>query len=325
MDYKENAFAEPRPQSTIKLALAPYNLPPPPSPRKIHKVNSVSELVNKFQGEAAKHAVKPLGESNRGGRPAKPAPKIPYKEAHKEGVYIKQDQPIQIKQNHTQKQDIQSKHASSKPAPKTPSQRQLQSPDLRLLHDSLLEQYASKHMELMEHQRAVERVKFEMLELLTQIEECKRNQHLISNSANTDIYRQVHSETSTELNRITSPREEFDLIPAINTLTRRASNMILNGPKVVDLKSRASAIFTPLNSGPPEIFDKTSKFFSEVVTTLSPKKGGSPLKARYDAVDSSFDFDNLRDELDHLEIELVDIDDYDSEDEEVFGKSLGTY
>lgn len=164
------------------------------------------------------------------------------------------------------------------------------------LQSELLEKYAAKHAELNRHEKEVERLKFELLQISTSLENCKRLQKLEALKTSNepvlyDIFKQVHHQTNQEIERLTNPQKSDDILPSINNLKTRASKIFTNDNNIENLRKKASSMFTIEKSGTRsrndseitdflaqsnERFDvlskKTSRFFTDVMTNLSPKK-----------------------------------------------------
>ncbi|KAK6205050.1 uncharacterized protein RJT21DRAFT_12815 [Scheffersomyces amazonensis] len=172
-------------------------------------------------------------------------------------------------------------------------------PNYLELEQQLLQQYQDKQKELLHHEKQVQVIKFELLELSTKLENCKREEKIqqLKNdnlANNADIYKQVHLQTNQQLNQIrivksppTSPTKYNESkFPSIDTLKKKASfivdkNLSANFKNEIESVSRMfnsnininnTKGLSPIMPTPNELSHKTSKFFNEVLENLSPKK-----------------------------------------------------
>ena len=231
-------------------------------------------------------------------------------------IPIQYPEPNKNHRNKPKSDDSQTRNAHIQPthnhdAPSQSPHNQVSSLDLQ---SQLLAKYAAKHAELIVHEKEVERLKFELLEISTSLESSKHLEKLESLKLSPnepilhDIFKQIHHQTNQDLEKLIKSSEKLpkssqkpndDLLPSINTLKTRASKIFTNDANVErefqNLKKKASSIFTNDFTKPSTIlsrnenneisefitqsnerFDvlskKTSRFFTDVMTNLSPKK-----------------------------------------------------
>lgn len=233
-------------------------------------------------------------------------------------IPIQYPEPNSNHQHKPKSDDSQTRNSHIQPQNTLNQDTQSQNPHNQVssldLQSELLGKYAAKHAELIVHEKEVERLKFELLEISTSLESSKRLEklELLKLSSNEpvlhDIFKQIHHQTNQDLEKLTKSSEKLtkstenpndDLLPSINTLKTRASKIFTNDANVErefqNLKKKASSIFTNDFSRPSTIlsrnenneisefitqsnerFDvlskKTSRFFTDVMTNLSPKK-----------------------------------------------------
>ncbi|ODV80024.1 uncharacterized protein CANTADRAFT_5699 [Suhomyces tanzawaensis NRRL Y-17324] len=225
----------------------------------------------------------------------------------------------------------------------------------------LLDQYTRKQNQIKEHENHIQRLRFELDEIAAQLESAKRDEKFraLEVSNRLDIYKQAHLETTSQLQGLSGEgRESRAGAELFNTIKNRASSMFepvqnedfliknitkkassiftIHNDDFTNIKKKASTMFlTSKRDSHPflvqndrfdELTHKTSRFFSDVITTLSPKKTDS---SKMPAIDTSFNIDNLSldDELHELVYDedeenydeddenYLDIDDYESDGE----------
>lgn len=111
--------------------------------------------------------------------------------------------------------------------------------DYRFIQDELLQQYAQIQREMMEYEKKIELCKFELLEISTKLESCKRDEMVAeirkqrTPSNDLDLYKKVHQQTESQINSI---EKEFSVSHPEETVF------------IDSLKKRASTVFSINNS-----------------------------------------------------------------------------
>ncbi|CAN3357704.1 hypothetical protein DICA3_C13630 [Diutina catenulata] len=172
--------------------------------------------------------------------------------------------------------------------------------------------YKQKQLELKHHEKMVERLKFELMELSITMENDQLQRRIAQGSGH-DVFRQAHTETSAHLRVLDeAPRlPERPLAPQncehpLAQLRKKAS-LLNDWGKQSPLGQELTRKTSQLNR---EVQTKTSQFFNEIVTSLSPQKAQRRRPSMNERLlEGTVLFDQ--------DVTVVDIDDYDSSDDEL--------
>ena len=170
------------------------------------------------------------------------------------------------------------------------------------------ERYRAKQKELRQHLKIVDQLKFELMELLIELENEKLSERLQSKAktGKTEhaIYKQAHQVTTAEL-RVLDDVQNIPTSPTpLQQIKKKAS--LLNddwNPMVQQLGQELHRKTSRLNQN---VQVKTSQFFNDLMVNLSPQKSPTRSPLRPD-VRGRILFDQ--------EVQVVDIDDYESDDD----------
>ncbi|RLV95370.1 hypothetical protein JA1_001000 [Spathaspora sp. JA1] len=246
-----------------------------------------------------------------------------------------------------------SSNINSPPRPKTLA-------DLQTESRQLLEEYARKQEKLHEYERLAQVKKMELSEITQKIEAIKRQEVILSKNSSGDIYNQAYIETERELSKlkvVDSPTDadkennvprsltkQMSQVFEVKTSTIKKQASFIMNQALDDLNNNiknTNAMFSPTrnedfkqliqqsNVKLDDLAKQTSKFFNDVTSNFNDNilnftKNKSPTKISDNSfiADSSFTFDNLKDEIDTNSIiyersfedseEHIDIDECDS-------------
>ncbi|KAK6459041.1 uncharacterized protein RJT20DRAFT_132194 [Scheffersomyces xylosifermentans] len=150
--------------------------------------------------------------------------------------------------------------------------------DYREVHQRLLEKYAEKQRELIEHEKKVDLCKFELLEISTKLEACKREEMVDQlrkqrhPSGEHDLFKKIHSQTDREIREL-----QIEQPQSISALEEKIS--------IDALKKKASNIFNIAESSSSEVGDKelnlsnlrkkASMFYTNIPNTFEELSGMS--------------------------------------------------
>lgn len=170
------------------------------------------------------------------------------------------------------------------------------------------QRYRAKQRELRHHMKIVDQLKYELKELLIELENEKLSERLQSKAktgrADHDIFRQVHQETTAELKVLDDVQNVPTTPTPLQQIKKKAS--MLNddwNPVVQQLGQELHRKTSRLNQN---VQVKTSQFFNELMVNLSPQKSPTRSPLRPD-IRGRILFDQ--------DVQVVDIDDYESDDD----------